>query len=50
MDKFFKNPKYMGIISVLTLVLLIALLWDDKKNPDKDFFGLLKSNSATPVA
>ena len=45
MDKFFKNPKYMGIVAVLTLVLVIALIWDSYKNPQKDFFGVLKSST-----
>lgn len=48
-DKFFKNSKYMGIITLITLVLVVALIWDDKKNPRKDFFGLLKSQTPTPV-
>lgn len=46
MDKIFKNPKYMGMVAVLTLVLVIALIWDSYKNPRKDFFGVLKSSAA----
>jgi hypothetical protein len=48
LDKFFKNPKYMGMVAVITLVLVIALIWDSYKNPRKDFFGVLKSS--TPSA
>jgi len=46
MEKFLKNPLYMGIVSVTILVVLILWVWDEKKNPNKDFYGLLKS---TPI-
>lgn len=46
-DKFFKNPKYMGMVTVAILILVVALIWDSYKNPSKDFYGLLTSN--TPV-
>ena len=46
-DKFFKNPKYMGIVSVVTLVLVAALIWDSYKNPKRDFFGVLKTSTPT---
>lgn len=49
-DKIFKNSKYMGIATVITLVLVVALIWDDKKNPRKDFYGLLKSQTPAPAA
>ena len=45
MDKIFKNPKYMGMVAVLTLVIVIAFVWDQSKNPKKDFFGVLKSST-----
>jgi hypothetical protein len=45
MDKIFKNPKVMGWISIVTLVLIVALIWDSYKNPSKDFFGVLKSST-----
>lgn len=48
LDKFFKNPKAMGIVALLTLVIIAAYVYDEKKNPKKDFYGLLKSK--TPVA
>lgn len=48
MDKFFKNPKYMGIIAVVTLVVILLFVWDTYKNPRRDFYGLLKSS--TPAA
>jgi hypothetical protein len=41
-DKFFKSPKSMGIVAVLTLVVIVLWVWDEKKNPNKDFYGLLK--------
>jgi hypothetical protein len=44
-DKFLKSPKNMGIIAILTLVLVVALIWDSYKNPKKDFFGVLKSST-----
>ena len=42
MEKFFKNPLYMGIITVLTLVVVVAWLYDQSTNPAKDFYGILK--------
>lgn len=48
MDKFLKNPKIMGWVAIVTLVLVVALIWDSYKNPRKDFFGVLKSS--TPAA
>lgn len=49
-DKILKNPKVMGWVAIFTLILLVAYIWDDKKNPDKDFYGLLKSTSTTTAA
>lgn len=49
-EKFFKNPLYMGIATVLTLVVVLLWVYDDKKNPNKDFFGLLKQKSTAPAA
>lgn len=43
MEKFFKNPLYMGIATVAILALLVLWVWDEKKNPNKDFYGLLKA-------
>jgi len=48
MEKFIKNPLYQGIAIMLTAVIIIALVWDNHKNPKKDFFGLLPT-STTPV-
>jgi hypothetical protein len=42
MEKFFKNPVYMGVVAVVTLAIVLLWVWDDKKNPNQDFFGLLK--------
>ena len=44
-EKFFKNQRNTGIMVAVVLVLVIAVLWDDKKNPRKDFYGLLKSQT-----
>jgi len=48
MEKFFKNPLYMGLIAAATLLIVVAFVWDQSKNPKKDFFGVL-STSTTPV-
>lgn len=45
MEKFFKNPLYMGIATVSILVLVVLWIWDEKKNASKDFYGLLKSST-----
>jgi hypothetical protein len=45
MEKFFKNPLYMGIATVTILVLVVLWIWDEKKNANKDFYGLLKSST-----
>jgi hypothetical protein len=37
----------MGIVSILTLVIIVAFVWDNAKNPKKDFYGLLKSSTPT---
>nr|WP_319570244.1 hypothetical protein [uncultured Draconibacterium sp.] len=47
-EKFFKNSMYQGIMIALILVVLVAFVYDDKKNAKRDFFGLLKSS--TPIA
>lgn len=41
-EKFFKNPLYMGIATILTLALVAAWIYDEKTNPAKNFYGLLK--------
>ena len=41
-EKFFKNPTVLGASAVLTVVILIAYIYDEKTNTKKDFFGLLK--------
>lgn len=46
MEKFLKNPVYTGAAIFLILVVVVAFVWDQSKNPKKDMFGLLKS---TPV-
>lgn len=50
MKDFIKNPFHQGIAIVAIVVILILWVWDEKKNPDKDFFGLLKPKSAAPAA
>jgi len=47
MEKFFKNPLYMGIATVSILVLVVLWIYDDKKNASKDFYGLLKPSTPT---
>jgi len=42
MDKLFKNPLYTGIATFVTLVIILAWVYDEKTNPKKDFYGLLK--------
>jgi hypothetical protein len=47
MEKFLKNPLYTGIAIFGILLILVLWVWDEKKNPQKDFFGLLKTNTPT---
>ena len=47
MEKFFKNQLYIGIAVFAILAVLVLWVWDDKKNPQKDFYGLLKSTTPT---
>ena len=47
MEKFFKNQLYNGIAVFAILAVLVLWVWDDKKNPQKDFYGLLKSTTPT---
>jgi hypothetical protein len=47
MEKFFKNPLYTGIATMVILVLVVAWIWDDKKNSKKDFYGLLPTSAPT---
>lgn len=42
-EKFFKNPVAMGWVAVITLAIVLLWVWDEKKNPNKDFYGLLKA-------
>jgi len=41
-ENFFKNPLNRGIMIALVLVIFIAWLYDEKTNPSKNFYGLLK--------
>lgn len=41
-EKFFKNPLTLGVATVLTLVIVVAYIYDEKTNPAKNFYGLLK--------
>ena len=41
MEKFFKNPLYTGIATMLILVLIAAWIFDSYKNSSKNFYGLL---------
>ncbi len=41
-EKFFKNPLVPAVASVLTLVVLLLWVYDEKTNPNKNFYGLLK--------
>lgn len=49
MEKFFKNQLYIGIAVFTILVVVVLFIWDEKKNTNKDFFGLLKSPSTPAV-
>lgn len=46
LSKIFKNPVYMGWIALATLLIIALYVVDDRKNPKKDFFGLLKLKAA----
>lgn len=39
----------MGIIAIVTLVIVVAFVWDQSKNPRKDFFGVLKQPTTPTV-
>lgn len=41
-EKFLKNPVYTGAATMLILVVVLAWVYDEKTNPRKDFYGLLK--------
>ncbi len=41
MEKFLKNPVYMGIITLLILVVVVSLVWDKYQNNNKVLFGVL---------
>lgn len=44
-DKLAKNPKVMFWLVAGLVILMVAYIWDEKKNPDKDFYGILKSST-----
>lgn len=46
-EKFFKNPLTLGVCAVLTLVIVVAYIYDEKTNPAKNFYGLLKVKTPT---
>lgn len=46
MEKFFKNPLYTGIATMVILVLVVAWIWDSYKSSNQNFYGLLNK----PVA
>lgn len=46
MEKFFKNPLYTGIATMVMLVLLVAWMWDTYKSSNKNFYGLLNQPTA----
>jgi len=47
MEKFFKNPLYTGIATMVILVIVAAWMWDSYKNSKKDFYGLLAQPAVT---
>lgn len=49
LEKFFKNPVNVGIAVFAILIIVVLFIWDEKKNTNKDFFGLLKSPSTPAV-
>jgi hypothetical protein len=49
MEKFFKNPLYTGIATMVVLVIVVAWVWDSHKNSKKDFYGLLPATVAAPI-
>lgn len=49
MEKFFKNPLYTGIATMLILVVVVAFVYDSYKNSKKDFYGLLASPAVTTI-
>jgi len=49
MEKFFKNPLYTGIATMVVLVIVVAWMWDSYKNSKKDFYGMLKNEAVTAI-
>lgn len=49
MEKFLKNPLYTGAAIFTILVVVVAFVWDQSKNPKKDFFGVLKPETTPAV-
>lgn len=47
MEKIFKNPLYTGIATFITLVIVLAWIYDEKTNPAKNFYGLLTVKTKT---
>lgn len=45
MEKFLKNPVYMGIVTLLILVIVASLVWDKYQNNGKVLFGVLTSKA-----
>lgn len=48
MDKFLKNPLYQGVMIFATLVLVVAVMYDQYKGK-KTFFGLLTPEATKTV-
>jgi putative effector of murein hydrolase len=49
MEKFFKNPLYTGIATMLILVVVVAFVYDNYKNTKKDFYGMLSPTAVATV-
>jgi hypothetical protein len=46
-EKFLKDPRTVAVTAILVLVILAAWIYDEKTNPAKNFYGLLKVKTAT---
>jgi hypothetical protein len=49
-SKILKNPVYTGGAAILALIILVLYVIDDRKNPKKDFYGLLKPKTTPAVS
>lgn len=45
-EKFLKDPRTVAVAAIIAVVLLAAYIYDEKTNPARNFYGLLKVKQA----